>query len=167
MTEIEELKSTIEILKRRVQALEDFVDISQNVAQYGPDVDYGSAEAAAQLWLEDGVYDAVNAITMTGRDAIRRMVNGEGHQKGLENGCGHVLTTPHIVVNGDEAVGRSYALKLYWDETTQRFWIGRLSANRWRWKRTAEGWKVAERVNANLDGTALHRELFKPLDIEK
>lgn len=158
-----EIERTIDALTKRIQLLEDYVAICQNTAQYGPNADYGDADATADLWTEDGVYDAVNAITMHGRQAIGDMVRGEGHRHGLTTGCGHVLTAPHVVLQGDRAEGRSYALKLYWDESLQRFWVGRLSANRWRWERTPQGWKVAERINANLDGRSVSRELFRPI----
>ena len=77
-------------------------------------------------------------------------------------GCGHVLTVPHIVVDGDEATGRSYALNIRWDAEHERFWVARVSANTWHWVRTPEGWRVQERVNANLDGTAGPRAMLAP-----
>jgi hypothetical protein len=71
-----------------------------------------------------------------------------------------VLTVPHVVVNGDEATGRSYALNIRWDPEADRFWVARVSANTWRWVRTSSGWRIADRVNAPLDGTPGHREMF-------
>ncbi|WP_216893463.1 nuclear transport factor 2 family protein [Nocardia alni] len=161
MSEIEELRAMVEALAGRVRALEDQVEITQLVAQYGPAVDSGSAEAAAALWTEDGRFDAVPQLRMRGRADIVAMVNG-GHQSLIRNGCGHVLTVPHVVVDGDEATGRSYALNIRWDAEDDRFWVARVSANTWRWVRTAAGWRVAERVNANLDGTPEHRAMLAP-----
>ena len=69
---------------------------------------------------------------------------------------------PHIVVDGDEATGRSYALNIRWDAEADRFWVARVSANTWRWVRTPQGWRIADRVNAALDGTAEHREMLAP-----
>ncbi|MEX5713987.1 nuclear transport factor 2 family protein [Parafrankia sp. FMc6] len=114
MSEIEELRATVEALAARVALLEDKAEIIQLVAQYGPAVDSGSADAAADLWTEDGIFDAVPHLRMRGRDDIVAMVNG-GHQRLIQGGCGHVLTVPHIVVDGDEATGRSYALNIRWD----------------------------------------------------
>ncbi|HET8930633.1 MAG TPA: nuclear transport factor 2 family protein, partial [Acidimicrobiales bacterium] len=74
----------------------------------------------------------------------------------------HVLTVPHIVVDGDRATGRSYALNIRWDADADRFWVARVSANTWRWVRTPNGWRIEERINANLDGTAEHREMLAP-----
>ena len=121
----DELRATVEKLADRVRALEDHIEITQLAAQYGPAVDSGSGEAAAALWTEDGVFDAVPHLRMRGRDDIIGMVGGDGHQSLLSGGCGHVLTVPHIVVNGDEATGRSYALQIRWDAGTGQ--IGRAS----------------------------------------
>lgn len=162
MSEIDELRQMVAALQSRVQLLEDHLEITQLVAQYGPSVDSGSADATAELWTEDGVFDAIAAIEMHGRDEIAGMVRSDGHQDLILNGCGHVLTVPHVVVHGDEAEGRSYALNIRWDAEADRFWVARVSANTWRWVRTDDGWRIAERVNANLDGTAAHREMLAP-----
>lgn len=162
MSEIDELRQTVKALAARVRTLEDHLAITQLVAQYGPSVDSGSADATAALWTEDGTFDAVNAIEMRGQEQIAGMVRSDGHQSLILNGCGHVLTVPHVVVNGDEAEGRSYALNIRWDAEADRFWVARVSANTWRWVRTDDGWRIAERVNANLDGTAAHREMLAP-----
>jgi ketosteroid isomerase-like protein len=162
MSEIDELRATVEMLAAKVRALEDQVEITQLVAQYGPAVDSGSGQAAAALWTQDGTFDAVPHLQMRGRDDIAGMVHGGGHQSLIRNGCGHVLTVPHVVVEGDHATGRSYALNIRWDAAAGRFWVARVSANTWRWVRTPQGWRISERVNANLDGTAGHREMLAP-----
>lgn len=162
MSDIDDLRELVVALQARVRQLEDHVEITQLVAQYGPSVDSGSAAAAAALWTDDGTFDAVGAIEMRGREEIAAMVAGDGHQELILGGCGHVLTVPHVVVDGDEATGRSYALNIRWDAAAQRFWVARASANTWRWERTPEGWRIAERVNANLDGSAAHRAMLAP-----
>jgi ketosteroid isomerase-like protein len=162
MSETDDLRATVGMLAGKVRALEDQVEIMQLVAQYGPAVDSGSGEAAAALWTEDGVFDAVPHLRMSGREDIIGMVHGVGHQSLLSSGCGHVLTVPHIVLDGDEATGRSYALQIRWDADAGRFWVFRVSANTWRWVRTPQGWRIADRVNAPLDGTDGHREMLAP-----
>jgi len=37
-----------------------------------------------------------------------------------------------------------------------------VSANTWRWRRTPDGWRIVERINANLDGTPEHRAMLAP-----
>ena len=93
----------VEALSARVAQLEDHLEITQLVARYGPSVDSGSADATAALWTDDGVFDAVGAVTMHGHDEIAGMVLGAGHQSLILNGCAHVLTAPHVVVDGDTA----------------------------------------------------------------
>lgn len=163
MSEIDDLRAAVDALTRRLRTVEDVLEITQLVAQYGPAVDSGSAEATAQLWTGDGTFDAVGAITMRGHDEIAAMVDGDGHQGLIRHGCGHVLTVPHVVVDGDEATGRSYALNIRWDAEQERFWVARVSANAWRWRRTPGGWRITERVNANLDGTPEHRAVLAPI----
>jgi hypothetical protein len=132
LSEIDELRATVEELSKKVRLLQDHIELGQLVARYGPSVDSGSAEATADLWTDDGVFDAVGAIRMQGHDEIVAMVNGGGHQALIENGCGHVLTAPLLVVDGDQAEGRNYALNIRWDPEEDRFWVARLSANAWR-----------------------------------
>jgi hypothetical protein len=160
MDEIQELKNQIAALTARLNAVEDFVEISQLVARYGPSVDSGSAKATADLWEEDGVFDAIKAIRMEGRAQIEGMVNSPGHQGLIHNGCAHVLTAPAVAVRGDEARGRNYALNIRWDPAADRFWIARVSANSWDLNRTANGWRVKERINWPLDGDPGPRELL-------
>jgi hypothetical protein len=40
--------------------------------------------------------------------------------------------------------------------------VFRVSANTGRWVRTPQGWRIADRVNVPLDGTAGHREMLAP-----
>jgi ketosteroid isomerase-like protein len=163
MSDLDELKATVAALTARVRRLEDQAEITQLVAQYGPSVDSGSPVATADLWTDDGAFEAVGALSMRGRDQIAAMVRGEGHQSLIRHGCGHVLTVPHIVIDGDTATGRSYALNIRWDAEADRFWVARVSANSWVWTRTADGWRIAERINANLDGTPEHRQVLAAL----
>jgi uncharacterized protein (TIGR02246 family) len=162
VSEVDELRATVEALAARVRALEDQAEITQLVAQYGPAADSGAADAAAELWTQDGTFDVVGHFTLCGREAIADMLRGPGHQGLIADGAAHVLTVPHIVVSGDEATGRSYALNIRWDAAADQFRVGRVSANTWRWIRTDQGWQVTERVNASLDGSAEHRHLLDP-----
>lgn len=161
MSETEDLRAMVEELSAQVRVLADQVEIMQLVAQYGPAVDSGSGGAAAALWTEDGIFDAIPHLRMRGRDDIAAMVN-VSHQSLIRDGCGHVLTVPHIVVDGDRATGRNYSLQLRWDADAGRFLVFRVSASTWRWVRTPQGWRIAERINAPLDGTPEHRDMLAP-----
>jgi hypothetical protein len=167
VSEVDDLRAMVEALTARVRALEDQAEITQLVAQYGPAADSGAAEAAAGLWAEGGTFDVVGHFRLDGREAIAGMLRGAGHQGLIASGAAHVLTVPHIVIDGDEAAGRSYALNIRWDAAADQFRVGRVSANTWRWVRTDQGWRVAERVNASLDGTPEHRRLLSPPPAEQ
>jgi ketosteroid isomerase-like protein len=160
MDEIQQLKRQLAELTDRLRKLEDVVEIGQLVARYGPAVDSGQAKAAADLWEEDGVFDAIRAIRMEGRAQIEGMVESAGHQTLILNGCAHVLTAPVVTVEGDQARGRNYALNIRWDPAADRFWVARVSANSWTLRRTADGWRVKERINWPLDGEAGPRDLL-------
>ena len=161
MTEVSELQATVEALAARVQLLEDQLAITQLVSSYGPAVDSGSSEAAARLWTEDGVFDVPPYATWKGHGEIAGMVEGEGHQGLIMNEAAHVLASPRIVIDGDEARGWSYALNIRWDAEEERFWVARVSANGWRWRRRTDGWRIVYRVNRNLDGTEEPREVLR------
>ena len=155
-----DLEQQVKDLARRVRELEDIKEISQLVAQYGPAADSGSLTAAPKLWERDGVYDVLDVRRMKGRGEIQAMLEGDGHQEVITAGCGHLVTPPHIVLDGDEATGRSHQMLVVWDKDADRFWVKRVSATRWRWRRTAEGWRIAERTNHNLNGAEAARALM-------
>jgi hypothetical protein len=148
-------------LEIRVRQLEDRDALAQIVASYGPAVDSGEAAAAAALWADDGVFDVVPYFELLGRDGIAGMVDGEGHQSMIHGGCGHVLTAPKLVVDGDDARGWNYAFNIRWDGEADRFWIARLSANEWEFRRDGDAWRVVRRTNINLDGDERPRALFR------
>jgi ketosteroid isomerase-like protein len=157
--EFESLRRSVEELTARVRALEDVVAVTQAIARYGPAVDAGEADTVAALWTEDGSYDS-GVGAWTGRDAIAGMVRGERHQGYITGGAGHVVSAPHVMVDGDRAVALCHSQLLLRDEAADGFRIWRLTANRWDLQRTPEGWKVVERINRQLDGDADARRLF-------
>ena len=161
MSDATDSAERIGALEARLRAVEDQQALSQLIASYGPAVDSGSADAAAALWSDDGVFDVVPYFELVGHEGIAGMVSGGGHQSLIENGCGHVLTAPKIVVDGDRAQAWNYAFNIRWDKDADRFWIARLSANAWEFRREPIGWRVVRRTNANLDGDERPRELLR------
>jgi hypothetical protein len=157
----EETRSVIEALEQRVRALEDQIALYQAVSAYGPAVDSLSAEAAASLWTEDGVYDAGGppAPQMNGREAIIKMVNTDPHQSLAAQGCGHMMTLPLLKVDGDQAVGLGYH-RLY-QRAGDGFKLWRLTASRWDWVRQPDGWKAARRTHRVIDGGDEARSLLR------
>jgi ketosteroid isomerase-like protein len=160
MTEVDQLRAQLDALATRLRLVEDQLELAQLVARYGPAVDSGAADAAAALWADDGSFIVPPIATWTGHEAIAGMINGDGHQSLIHNGVAHVLTAPRVVVDGDTARGWNYALNIRWDAAEQRFWVARVSANEWHWRRNGNGWRTVSRENRNLDGTEEPRTLL-------
>ncbi|SEP20376.1 nuclear transport factor 2 family protein [Trujillonella endophytica] len=146
-------------LAARLQRMEDVLAITQLVARYGPAADLGDAGAVAGIWAEDGVYEAQPFGRWVGHGPIAGMIGG-GHQEMIRAGMAHVLTPPHVEVDGDTARAWNHALNLRWDAGNDRFWVARLSANEWTLRRVDGRWRTVKRVNRNLDGADEARALF-------
>jgi ketosteroid isomerase-like protein len=142
----------------RLAALEDKEAIRDLIARYGPLADAGDCAGAAALWTEDGVYEVGGFGDYRGRAAIQALLEGEAHQSLIADGSAHLLGPPVIDLDGDRAVARNHSVVFRRDGD---HWIAhRASANVWRLLRTAEGWRVARRINRLLDGAAEARALI-------
>lgn len=164
MTGIEKLQQQLDALKAEVARLSvvaDVQEITQLVMTYGPLVDSGSAQATADLWTGDGVYEVDGVLTMHGHEEIAAMVRSANHQGFINAGAGHVLTAPRVQVRGDTAVAFNHALLITLSEGT--YSVTRISANEWTFRRGERGWQVVRRVNRPLDGRSSARELFARL----
>lgn len=138
-------------LEDRVGLLQDHLEITRLVYSYGPAVDTRAAEAVAEIWTEDGVYD-VDTGRLDGRAEIEAMVSSEMHVGFVTGGCGHVAGPAHVTVTGDTAVATLYTQLVTKRPDDEGFRVTRLSANRWELARTAAGWRVTTRTNRLLDG---------------
>ncbi len=158
-------------VEERLQYLEDQLAIYQLMMTYGPCVDSGSPNETAGLWTAGGEYDAGTQV-MRGREEIGAMVVGAQHQSFVHNGCAHLISPPLVTVDGDVAVATGYAQLLLRDDNDDHIggvWPGggrpyrvqRITANRWQFERTGEGWRVVSRVNRPLDGTEEGHQIFR------
>lgn len=161
MTRIADGRSddALDALSARVRALEDRLAIYQIVATYGPAIDRADP-AAADLWVEDGVYDTYPRV-LDGRAEIAAMVDGELHQSLVARGCAHVQTMPQVVVDGDRAVATLHSLLLLREPEQDGFRVWRAAANRWELRREGDGWRITRRTNRLLDGDEAARELLR------
>jgi hypothetical protein len=155
MSDVEE---AVRRLEERVALLEDQVELYQLISSYGPAVDSGSGDVAAGIWTEDGTYDTI-PHPLNGREELRAMVAGDGHQSLIANGCAHVMALPHLVVDGDTAVATGYSRVYLSDGDGFRVW--RASSNRWEFVRRPEGWRAVSRVNRAIDGSPEAREILR------
>jgi hypothetical protein len=169
-----DVETRLAALENRLHELEDQVALYQLMSAYGPLVDSGDAKATAALWVEDGIYDWGGgpppkdggapvkegaAGAAYSQEAIADMVRGPYHQEIINGGAGHVIGLPHIVLDGDAAVATSYSRLYRRDGDNFRVW--RVGANRWEFVRTADGWRVKNRVNRVLNGGEEPRALLR------
>jgi hypothetical protein len=144
-------------LEARIKLLEDQVAIYQLMAGYGPAADSGSTARATSLWAEDGVYD-LHSRVMTGRAEIARELEGDWHQGLIAQGSGHIVSMPHVTIDGDQAVATCHS-RLYRREGDD-YRVISVSANRWEFVRDARGWQVKRRISRRLDGSEASHALL-------
>lgn len=142
MTEIADLAA-------RLSRLEDERDISRLIASYGPAVDAGDADAAAQLWATDGIYD-VEGWQMHGQKDVHAMVSSDSHQRLVSNGCCHFIGPSVVTVTEDSAVAVAESLVLIRDGESYRVW--RSTANHFELQRIDGRWRITRRTSRVLDG---------------
>jgi hypothetical protein len=146
-------------LERRIQELEDRLDIIQVVAGYGPSIDGGAATEAGLLWTEESWYDS---------DAASAGAEGVRGRAGIEDvsrmcgdsqiGIAHISHMPLIKIDGDHATVVNHSNTFH--QEGEEFRIGRVSSNRWDLVRIDGSWKIELRVNRLLDGSRHSKDVF-------
>lgn len=152
------IEDRLTALETRLRSAEDQLEIIRLLNTYGPAVDSGSAEAAIGLWTQDGIYDA-GGVTRFTPEALVTMYNDTGHQGLVHTGSSHLTATPRIEVNGDEAEAVAYSFVVV--RRDDEFYIMRGAINHWHLVRTAQGWRIKERLNRVLDGTPESHEVMR------
>jgi hypothetical protein len=159
-------------LEDRLRAVEDHLAILNLIASHPPSADTGSNEFAATMWAEDGVFDQGGTLRK-GREIAN--FSSPQFQKAMQQGIAHFSGLPYIRVTGDTAVAVSYLQVLAPDhaaapdplsahpppEGAQGYRVHRLSANRWEFVRTAEGWKIARRTLRLIEGKDASRVVLR------
>ncbi len=144
-------------LEQRVQQLEDEVAVLRLVNSWGPAVDTGSSEAAGALWDEAGVLES-DLSHLEGPSAVVAMVESEGQQSLIRQGCAHVQSAPVVTVDGDRAEAVTYSQVYLHSDQGHHVW--RVSANQWAFARTANGWRLTRRANRVIDGSPEARQIL-------
>lgn len=129
-------------LVRRLQDLEDIMEISRLKAAYCEAVDGGwdrrthNGEAVASLFVEDGVWDAGR---IGGRGERREGIVGIIDSFQQMPFAFHRVTNPDIRINGDEATGKWHVIAyLSQPDGTPVMFMG---TYRDKFVRTPQGWK--------------------------
>ena len=145
-------------IEKRLQNIEDKLSIYNLIASYGPAVDSLSNREAAELWTEDGIYAAGKVGTFKGHDAITGLLGGDLNVDLMERGGAHVLSFPHVVIEGDTATATNHATVYIRSDEAHK--AVRVVASRWELVRTPTGWRVKRRLNEVFDGSMAPRYLI-------
>jgi hypothetical protein len=149
-------------LERRLMEVEDQLAIQRLLASYGPLADAGLGPQAASLWTEDGAYDPGGVTRAEGRDALIAIYHGAAHQAFVRQGSMHMTAPAQITIDGDRAEAVGYSMLAL--NAGERFTLLRASINHWTLARTADGWRIVERINRVLDGSPEARDLLASAD---
>ena len=165
--------SKTKTLDERLRFVEDRLEIYNLIASHPPSADTGAGEYTASVWTEDGVFDrGAEFPRPTGRAAIAGGSSNPEHRRAIEQGIAHFAGLPHVRITGDTAFAISYLQILVPDRvgpmfdvpnhgSSRGFHVHRVSANRWEFVRTDEGWKIKRRTLRPLDGTLPAREILR------
>ncbi len=166
------MEQRLAALESELRAVRDRLDIYQLTAAYGPAVDAGDSKTVSELWTVDGEYDwgrgkaaapgqgmvQGTAGGAKSRAEIADMVDGSFHRGLINAGAAHILSLPHVLVQGDTAVSTCYSC-LFRHEG-DGFRAFRVTSSHFHWVRGPDGWKVKRRLNRLLDGSAEARALL-------
>ena len=150
-------------IEARLQKAEDQLEILNLLNSYGPLVDSATAGPAGDLWLPGGGYSFTlpdgGTKRLSAPDEIAGMYGWPGHLDLVNTGCAHMTGTPKITVDGDAAQAVGYSVVILKED--DRWYLWRAAVNHWALVRTAEGWRIAERVNRTLDGSPGSHDVMK------
>jgi hypothetical protein len=151
----EALRSVIDKLsdyEKRLQTVEDQLEIQNLMTRYGLAADCGNDELAMACHTEHAQYrvSAPQAgregeyedLVLKGREAIGTMLRSKLHQSMLPN-TAHTVGPSDVLVNGDSAQAVGYS-RLYLREEDQPR-LMRLAINQWLFERVCGQWLIARR----------------------
>ena len=157
--------STAQTVEERLRLIEDRLEIYNLIASHPPSADTGAGDYTASAWTEDGVFDrGAEFPRSAGRAAVASGSANPEHYRAIEQGIAHFAGLPYVRITGDTAFAISYLQILVPDRggplfdvpnhgLSRGFHVHRVSANRWEFVRTEEGWKIKRRTLRPLDGT--------------
>ena len=138
-------------LEERLRAVEDHIAVTQLVSAYSYGIDGRNKDVIGRIYAEDGVYAVNDTGRFEGRATIQSIADMPAHIDIVETGCAHVSTSPHVVIDGDDAVATCHTMVARHGD--DGFFIWRLSASRIACARRAGGgWEIVHRQNYLLDG---------------
>lgn len=144
------------ILIDRITAVEDRLEILNLLAGSAFSSDVASESYWAKMFTEDATFDR-GTKQDKGREEILKIINAPEQKEAIKAGMTHLAMLPHIKLNGDSAAATGYLLiimpdsaathvKLAGKGVSPGFSIYQVTLNKYTLVRTADGWKVSERV---------------------
>jgi hypothetical protein len=157
------MEQRVAALEARLRKAEDHLEILNLLNTYGPLVDSATAAPAGDLWVKGGGY---NFTLPDGGDKrleapgeISEMYGWPGHLDLVNTGCAHLTATPKITVDGDEAQAVGYSFVVLRED--DRWFLWRAAVNHWTLRREDDGWRIVERFNRALNGSAESHETMR------
>jgi hypothetical protein len=147
-----------ETIDDRLRAIEDKMAIYALISGFGPAVESFSNDDAIAMWLADGSYEVDKVGSFHGPDGLNDLLTGDFHLAAMRQGGAHVLSMPYVRMAKDRAVATGYAQLFVTDGAIHQ--AIRTVASRWELRKTADGWRVARRINAVFDESNSARELI-------
>jgi SnoaL-like domain len=160
-------------LEERIREIEDRLEIYNLIAGHPPSADTAAGAYTASVWTDDGEFDRGAEFPVPkGSAAIAGGSSNPEHHRAIEQGIAHFAGLPYVRIEGDTAFAISYLQILVPDRVGPEFdvpnhgktrgcHVHRVSANRWDFVRTAEGWKIRRRRLHSLDGSEAAREILR------
>jgi len=153
-------------LEQEVRELRDHRVIAQIIASYGPLADTATDEErrlkAGALFSENGVYNLAEDWEGIGSVGVGNLLAGDSHISLMADGCAHVMAAPAIRIDGNEALAVFHS-RVYRHQDGS-FIVWRVSANRLKFERTVDGWKIKDRRTRLLDGSDEARAILRHID---
>jgi hypothetical protein len=155
-------------LEQRIRALEDQFQIYQLITGYGAAVDSATFEFCASAWAQDGMFDrgAPDPAAHSGhfegaygKDTIMKEVTSPELSALRNSGIAHIMTLPHVTIEGDKAVATCYTELITREDNGYR--TRRITANVWDLERSVQGWTIKRRTIRLLDGSEAARHLMR------
>ncbi len=155
-------------LEQRLRAIEDRHAIHQLIVTYPMAIDTRSLDFVGEVWMDDGVFDRGTGDPHKhsgdfdgtySKEWILKEVGSPQLQATREAGLAHIMTAPHITIDGDEAAATNYTLLIVGKGDDCR--IRRPSANRWELVRVDGSWRIKRRTLRLIDGSNGSRELLR------
>jgi hypothetical protein len=154
-------------LAKRVQVMEDRLDILQLIMSYPLALDSGAEKHCRSIWAETGLFDRGSGDPAEhsggyqgsyGVETIIEELNGPALQEARNHGLAHLMTAPHVTLQGDKAVATNYNQLV--EHGQKGFHTTRVTANRWELVRQNGRWRIQRRILRLLSGKGEARQLL-------